>query len=255
MVILKSSFVALATLLSTVYAAPTDLAVLDRRATVLAGGANVVVGTLPDWSLIFRASGYLAKGGCPASASITTCYVQKLSAKATENLDPDLSTNGPSQTNLVSTTSLDATGAVTKFTFKLFIDPALKTPGSSPVPIVQVVSKEPVDGQGAATKVFLDVRNNVAGIYAFSNAPVVSIPLSSFSGKTTLQTWTIKGGPQGYADIDIKDAKTNASILKYRVNQANTVDSYRLRIGPAPRLANSGSAYIAYFGDWTAKVL
>ena len=155
------------------------------------------------------------------------CYVQKLSAEATANLDPDLSVDGPSQTNFVSTTSLEATGAITKFTFKLYIDPALKTPGISGVPIVQVVSKEPVDGQGSATKVFLDVRNNVAGIYAFSNAPVVSVPLSSFTGKTTLQTWIVRGGPLGWVDIDIKDAKTSASILKYRVNQANTVDSYR----------------------------
>lgn len=57
MVALKPSFVALATLLATAYAAPTDLAGLDKRDTVLASGSEVVVGTLPDWSLIFRASG------------------------------------------------------------------------------------------------------------------------------------------------------------------------------------------------------
>lgn len=254
MVALKPSFVALATLLATAYAAPTDLAGLDKRDTVLASGSEVVVGTLPDWSLIFRASGYLAKGGCPASAGIATCYVQKLSATATENLDPDLSSDGPSQSNFVSTAALEATGAVTKFTFKLALDATLTTPSASPVPIVQVVSKEPVDGQGSATKVFFDVRNNQAGIYAFSDTPVVSVPLSSFTGKTTLQTWTIKGGPQGYADIDIKDANTGASILTYTVDQANTVDSYRLRVGPI-RLANSGSPYIAYFGDWSAESL
>lgn len=255
MVALKSSFVALATLLATAYAAPTDLAVLDKRATVLADGSKVVVGSLPDWSLIFRASGYLAKGGCPASVGITTCYVQKLSAKATENLDPDLSSDGSSQSNFISTAALEATGAVTKFTFKFFLDPALTTPSSSPVPIVQVVSKEPVDGQGSATKVWFDVKDNKAGVYAFSDAvPVVSVPLSSFTGRTTLQTWTIKGGPQGYVDIDLKDSETGAFIFQYRVNQASTVDSYRLRVGPI-RLASSGSPYTAYFGDWSAQAL
>lgn len=57
MVALKSPFVALSTLLATSYAAPTDIAGLDKRATVLADGTAVVVGNLPDWSLIFRASG------------------------------------------------------------------------------------------------------------------------------------------------------------------------------------------------------
>jgi hypothetical protein len=150
----------------------------------------------------------------------------KLSSDPTQNLDPYLGSD--TQSNFISAGPYEATGAVTKYTFKLFLDPALKTPSTAgPVPIVQIVSKEPVDGQGSATKVYFDVRNNKAGIYAFSDTPVVSIPLSSFTGKSTVQTWIVKGGLQGYADIDIKDSATGKSILKYRVNKPNTIDSYR----------------------------
>jgi hypothetical protein len=58
MIAIKFSLTSLAVLLASTYAAPTELVVLDKRATqVLADGSSAVVGNLPDWSLIFRASG------------------------------------------------------------------------------------------------------------------------------------------------------------------------------------------------------
>ncbi|KAG9124345.1 hypothetical protein FRC07_011982, partial [Ceratobasidium sp. 392] len=167
----------------------------------------------------------LTKGGCPASASsLATCYVQKLSSSSSQNLDPDPATTGPVQTSFISTNAVEATGGVTKYTFKLYLKPGLATPSSAgSVPLVQIVSKEPVDGQDSATKVWLDAKDSKVGIYAFSSAPVVSVPLSQF------------------ADIDIKDSAGN-STLKYLVNEPNTIDSYRMRVGPT-RLANSGSPY------------
>ncbi|KAG9122937.1 hypothetical protein FRC07_000486 [Ceratobasidium sp. 392] len=255
MVSLKLSLASVLVLLASSYAAPTDVSVLDRRATVLADGKKVVVGNLPDWGLIFRASGYVSKGGCPTATAIKTCYVQKLSANPKENLDPDLGESGPVQTSFISTNAVEATGGVTKYTFKLYIEPGLASPSSAgSVPLVQIVSKEPVDGQGSATKVWLDAKNNQAGIYAFNEAsPVVSLPLSKFVGKTTVHTWIVKGGPQGYAIIDIKDT-AGKSILKYSVNKPNTIDSYRIRVGPI-RSAKSNSPYTAYFGDWNSQAI
>ncbi|KAG8727756.1 hypothetical protein FRC12_022260 [Ceratobasidium sp. 428] len=252
MVALKLSLASVLVLLASAFAAPTDISVLDKRAITLADGKKVVVGDLPDWGLIFRSSGVLTKGGCPAAAkSIVTCYAQKLSSKPNENIDPDLSGSGPTQSNFISTKAVEATGGVTKYTFKLYLEPGLSTPKSAgSVPLVQVVSKEPIDGQGSATKVWLDAKDNRAGIYAFDSL-VASVPLSNFLGKTTVHTWTIKGGPQGYANIDIKDT-AGKSILKYSVTKPNTIDSYRIRVGPV-RLANSGSPFNAYFGDWSAK--
>ncbi|KAG9120725.1 hypothetical protein FRC07_003661 [Ceratobasidium sp. 392] len=255
MVALKLSLGSLAVLLASTYATPTDFASFDKRATILADGTSTVVGNLPDWGLIFRASGPLSKDDCSNSAAITTCYTQKLSANSGENLDPALSSDGNVQTNFISTSAVEATGDITEYTFKLFLEPGLATPSSvGSVPLVQIVSKEPIDGQGSATKVWLDAKDNTVGIYAFSNTPVASVPLPQFVNKTTVHTWTVRGGKRGWANIEIKDAATGDVILEYLVGQANTIDSYRIRVGPT-RLANSDSPYTAYFGDWSAQQL
>lgn len=48
-------FAYVASLLALVVAAPAEI--LDKRATVLADGNSVKVGTLPNWSFIYRSSG------------------------------------------------------------------------------------------------------------------------------------------------------------------------------------------------------
>ncbi|KAG8691934.1 hypothetical protein FRC11_004863 [Ceratobasidium sp. 423] len=228
MVSVKFSAAVLAAYITSTCAAPTEPFTLDKRAQVLAAGTSTVSGNLPDYNLTFRASGYLAKDDCPASVGITICYAAKLSSKPNENLDNGIGgTDAYTQSNFVTTGALEATGNTTKFTFKYFIDSVLETPSAYEMKLIQVVSKEPV-ADGSLTKVWFDVRNNKAGIYAFDETnPVVSVPLSSFTSKTTLHTWVVKGGNEGYVDIDIKDATTGASILNYRENRPNTRDSYR----------------------------
>ncbi|KAG9126292.1 hypothetical protein FRC07_004067 [Ceratobasidium sp. 392] len=258
MVTFKFSIVPLAAFLTLAYAAPANLPVLEERAPVkvLANGTTGVGGNLPDWGLAFRASGYMAKGGCPSYVGIGTCYVQTLSSNPKKNVDPLLSGGGePVQSNFITTGPVEATGGVTKYTFKQYIDKSLKTPAASgPFQLVQVVSKEPVS-DGPQTKVYFDAKNNLAGIYAFNdNKPVASVPLSQFTGKTVLHTWTVKGGPGGYVDILIQDAKTQKAILKYLSNKQSTVDSYKIRLGPI-RSVKKISDYTSYFGDWSAKLI
>ncbi|KAG8719804.1 hypothetical protein FRC08_001991 [Ceratobasidium sp. 394] len=278
MVVFKFSILPLVALLASTYAAPTDLPILDKRAVqVLANGTAGVGGNLPDWGLLYRASGYLAKGGCPKSAGITKCYVQKLSSDPKKNIDALNSGSGqPVQTNFITTGAIEATGGVTKYTFKMYIDPSLKTPAASgPHQLVQVVSKEPVS-DGPQTKVYFDAKNNLAGIYAFNdNKPVASVPLSKFTGKTVLHSWTVKGGPGGYVHILITDAKTGKTVLKYDSNKQSTVDSYRqdphwpnsqrdedLALCVSIQLAYIPSQFTymhlldsAYWGDWSAKLI
>ncbi|KAG8687419.1 hypothetical protein FRC08_011972 [Ceratobasidium sp. 394] len=200
MVALKLSLSSLAILLASTYAAPTELAALTNERPFLQ--------TAP--------SGILSKGECPVSATITTCYTQQLSANSNENLDPALSGDGDVQTSFISTNTVDAAGGVTKYIFKFFLEPGLATPSSAgSVPL------------GSATKVWLDAQDDKVGIYAFSNIPVVLVPLSDFVGKMTVHTWTVKGGTSRYAHINIKDEATGQSILTYSVDQPNTLDSYR----------------------------
>ncbi|KAJ1310242.1 hypothetical protein OPQ81_006984 [Rhizoctonia solani] len=256
MVSIKISVTLLAAFIASTSAVPTEAVSIHKRAQVLAAGTSPVTGSLPDYDLIFRASGYLAKDDCPLSVAITTCYAAKLSSKLDENLDNGIGgADAYTQSNFVTTGALEATGATTKFTFKYFIDSALQTPSGYEMKLIQVVSKEPV-ANGSLTKVWFDVRNNKAGIYAFNDTnPVVSVPLSSLTNKTTLQTWIVKGGSTGYVDIDIKDAETGASILKYHENRPNTRDSYRFRIGVTRSVKENPYPYLTYFGDYSIQAL
>jgi hypothetical protein len=157
------------------------------------------------------------------------CYVYKLSSSPAENIDPALSNGGNKiQAVILNSPSYEATGSVTQFNFKLWVDPALSSTSSNSFPLVQLVSKE-VDN-GPSSTVYFDVRNNLAGIYAFTDTstPAVSVPLSQFTGRRTFHTWTVKGGPNGYADIRILDGGSGETILHYRAEGQNSRDSYRL---------------------------
>ncbi|CAE7123431.1 unnamed protein product [Rhizoctonia solani] len=230
----------------------------QSRDTVIADGESVQVGDLPTWNFGYRSAGYLARGGwpeCPVNNGIKLCYVYKLSSDPTKNLDPALSTGGNNvQAVILNSPSYEATSPVTQFNFQLWVDPSLTSTCSSPFPLVQLVSKE-VDSEPATTVSF-DVRSNLAGIYAFANpsTPVASVSLSQYTGRRNLHTWTIKGGPDGYTDIWIRDGVSGETILQYKVEGQNLGDRYHIRIG-AERLAQNITPLTVYWGDWSATPL
>lgn len=234
----------------------TARAQISEELQVIADGKRVHVGVLPTWDFIYRSAGYLARGGCPLSeVGIKLCYQYKLSDNPRKNIDPGESSGGNRvQTVILNSPSYPATGSVIQFNFKLRVDAALTSTSPNSFPLVQIVSKEVDNGPSSA--VYFDVRNNLAGIYAFTDTstPVVSVPLSQFTGKTTFHTWTVKGGPNGYADIRILESGSGATILHHRVDGQNSRDSYRIRIG-AIRLAEDLKPLHAYFGDWSATPL
>ncbi|QRV76895.1 hypothetical protein RhiJN_19740 [Ceratobasidium sp. AG-Ba] len=253
MVAFKLSITSLALFLATAIGAPTDASMhLKRGIEYIADGEHLTIGDLPDWSLIFRASGSLIKGGCPPEADINFCYAQKLSPSPDQEIDPDVSDEGPSQTNFISTRSVEADGTTVKYTFKFQVLPDLDVPiHAGKVPLVRIVSKEPFEG--GLPKAWLDVVDNYVGVFEDESIkPVVAVPLSEVVGKTMTHTWTVKGGPRGWTEINIEDPDGKL-VLKYTV-KGNTVESYRMRIGPI-RLANSGSQYTALFGDWRTEVI
>ncbi|CAE6534480.1 unnamed protein product [Rhizoctonia solani] len=93
----------------------------------------------------------------------------------------NVGTDAYALSNFVTTGTLEATGAITQFTFKYLIDSTLETP--SAYKTNQVVSKELVADRFFFTKVWFNLRNNMAParMYAFDQAkPVVcTLPLRS----------------------------------------------------------------------------
>lgn len=153
----------------------------------------------------------------------------KLSDDPTKHIDPALSSGGNQiQGVILNSPSYEATGSVTQFNFKLWVDPTLSSTSVNSFPVVQLVSKEVDNGPSSA--VYFDLRNNLAAIYAFTDTatPAVSVSLSQFTGRRTFHTWTVKGGPNGYVDIRILDGVSGEVILHYKAEGQNSRDSYRL---------------------------
>ncbi|KAG9126191.1 hypothetical protein FRC07_004516 [Ceratobasidium sp. 392] len=215
----------------TVSAAPADLPLLDRRAQVIADGKSVHEGKLPDWNFKYHASGFLAKG-CANPGKIRTCYVYTLSGDPTENIDPEGSSGGNNEQNvLLDGPSHPADGSIRKYTFRMKVDPSLTSTPPDSCPLVQI--RSPLIENTDVSAVYLDVRDNQAGIFAFTDIsePSVSIPLNEFTGKNTFQTWIVKSGPQGWADITIIDEDTGKNLLKYNATGQNSQDSYHMQVG------------------------
>ncbi|KAG8693610.1 hypothetical protein FRC08_009013 [Ceratobasidium sp. 394] len=238
-------------LLVAVSAAPAELSPLGTPATVIADGKKVHEGALPDWNFKYHASGYLAKGGCPANGRISTCYVYTLSGDPTKNLDKspfgsviqDVILNGPSH---------PADGSVRKYTFRMQVDPSLTSTSSDSCPLVEIASQEE-DGTPSSA-VYLDVRDNQAGIFAFTDTstPSVSIPLNQFTGKSTYQTWIVKSGPNGWADITIIDEATGKNLLKYNATGQNSRETYHMRVGTDRSIVDIKPMKV-YWGDWLGQ--
>ncbi|KAG8686848.1 hypothetical protein FRC09_013882 [Ceratobasidium sp. 395] len=233
-----------------VSAVPTDLSSFDKRATVIADGNSIHDGNLPDWNFKYHAAGFLAKG-CASPGKIKTCYVYTLSDDLNKNLDKtpfgsivqDVILDGPSH---------PADGTTRKYTFRLWVDPALTSTSSDSCPLMEIASQD--ENGNPQSAVYLDVRDSQAGIFAFTDTstPSASIPLNQFVGKSTYQTWIVKSGPNGWADITIIDENTGKNLLKYNATGQNSWGSYHMRAGTVRSNVDIKPLKV-YWGDWLGQ--
>ncbi|QRV99148.1 hypothetical protein RhiJN_27167 [Ceratobasidium sp. AG-Ba] len=240
--------------LISVSAAPAELPTLHKRATVIADGNSVHDGNLPDWNFKYHAAGYLAKGGCPTNSNITTCYVYSLSSNPTKNTEQD-PYGVTIQDVILNAPSHLADGRIRRYTFKMTLDPSLTYTSSNSCPLVEIVS--PDENGNPTSAVYLDVRDNQAGIFAFTDTstPSASIPLNQFTGKHTHQTWTLKSGPGGWADVKVVDEATGATLLSYNATGQNSQGTYYMRVGTDRAADNNLKPLKVYWGDWLGKYI
>ncbi|QRV99124.1 ICE-like protease (caspase) p20 domain protein [Ceratobasidium sp. AG-Ba] len=187
-------------LIVAVSAAPAEV---FKRATVLADGYSVHNGALPDWNFQYHSTGYLAKGGCPVGSKILPATSIPSPVNPRERRDQ-------------------------LYTFRMQVDPSLASTSLDSCPLV-AISTLGEDG-GPVTPVYLDVRNNLAGICAFTDTatPSASMPLKDFTGKSTYQTWTLKSGPGGWANINIVDEAIGTTLfMKYNATGQNSWGTYK----------------------------
>ncbi|KAG9127420.1 hypothetical protein FRC07_013984 [Ceratobasidium sp. 392] len=255
MISFKYSVLLLAALLASVHAIPTNISTFDKRAAPapIANGTTTVTGTLPDWGFKYRASGILIKD-CNGPRSIKPCYQQRLSDKH-ENIDKELSFDGPYQSNWLNSKSYKADGSVTKFSFRFNLNQPLKAVESTgTTPLFFYVSNEAIDDDGSTVNMSLLVRNGTVLLNELRQIKA-TIPLSNFTGTTLIHTWTIKGGPGGYANVDIKNL-AGKSVLKYNSGtKQHSKGSYYLQIGTGRDINPGLEPYVAYFGSYSANAV
>ncbi|QRV84976.1 hypothetical protein RhiJN_12992 [Ceratobasidium sp. AG-Ba] len=213
--------------LVAVTAAPANVTLLDKRATV-ADGNSVRTGNLLDWEFRYRSAGYVAKG-CPPGTGISTCYEYRLSKDPKKDIDTDSERHILQRNEFYSATKL-ADGKAREYTFKMNVDRSITSiKQTNPLPIVGLDTGEGTTNAGnPGMPVYLDLRNNLAGIYTDERRePVIAMPLADFVGRPTHHLWEHKPGSPGYIKIKIMDDITKQTLLTFNKTGQFSLGTYR----------------------------
>ncbi|QRV99007.1 hypothetical protein RhiJN_27026 [Ceratobasidium sp. AG-Ba] len=243
--------------LVAVTAAPADMTSLDKRQSpqIIHNSNDVGRGTLPDWDFTYRSAGYVAKG-CPPGTGISICYEYRLSNDPKKDLDKD-SEGRTLQRNEFFSATKPANSKPREYTFKIKVDPSVASvPQFDPLPIVGLDTGEGIPNAGnPGMPVYLDVRDNKAGIYTRGDPwnPVAFIPLGSFVGRCTYHTWTYKPGSAGYIDIKIVDCNTKQPLLTFKKTGQISTGTYRMRVGTRRFVSNVIPPVKVFWGDWRGR--
>ncbi|QRW13554.1 hypothetical protein RhiLY_12553 [Ceratobasidium sp. AG-Ba] len=245
----------LCALLLAVIAAPTDVASLDRRATVIADGNSVRNGNLPDWGFNYHASGYVAKG-CPTGTKITTCYESRLSSNPTKNIE---NIGGRKiQSNLFYSSPKPADGRIREYTFKMKVDASFTSTSDKPHTLVGVETQDLNNNKKRMISTYVAIRNGEVGIYTYANpdTPLISTPMGNFIGKRALCTWKVNSdSSKGWVDITIVNDEDSSNILSYTVSDGMTWGNYRMRVGTTREAVAAMSQLRIFWGSWSGKYI
>jgi len=238
---------------------------LERRSgRVIADGTKVEHGKLPNWDFTYYASGEIILGGCPSTVGISSTHCYQLLLPETGDIIPGSlgsGAGGGEQQVLLTSPSYKADGVVQQFIFKIYVDDELENTPDTSLPLVQILSSVAPPGTdgttGPTTPVWMSLGDNLASIFAFSDddVPTFSVPLTKFTGRTTLHNWVVKGGTNGgFAHITILDDETRETIIHYEASGTVAFHSYNMVFGMDRGLEpGKDTPFKAYFGDLTIK--
>ncbi|KAJ3890758.1 hypothetical protein GG344DRAFT_77567 [Lentinula edodes] len=216
--------------------------------TQLASGSAIEYGKVSN-SLSWQASGPLYSGCNLSGVKISDCYQLTLSSVATQNLE-DYGSSTPRQRTEFLTASA-AVGTTHKYQWSYF----LKSPvGTSThfFHLMQLFSRD--DGGPILT---LDAINGVIAIKDnyrdCSKTGCPSIPLSTFTDKTTIHTVAVTyGSSNGSFKYVITDSATSNVLLSYSAS-GNMGGNASIKFGTYRLAVSNMKSSVAAVGDF--KVL
>ncbi|KAJ3810166.1 hypothetical protein EV368DRAFT_80721 [Lentinula lateritia] len=216
--------------------------------TQLASGSAIEYGKVSN-SLSWQASGPLYSGCNLSGVKISNCYQLTLSSDATQNLE-DYGSSTPRQRTEFLTASA-AAGTTHKYQWSYY----LKSPvGTSThfFHLMQLFSRD--DGGPILT---LDAINGVIAIKDnyrdCSKTGCPSIPLNTFTDKTTIHTIAVTYGPSnGIFKYIITDSATSEVLLSYSAS-GNMGGNASIKFGTYRLAVSNMKNSVAALGDF--KVL
>ncbi|KAK7048156.1 hypothetical protein R3P38DRAFT_2867716 [Favolaschia claudopus] len=206
-------------------------------------------------ALQWQSSGILWDG-CSDSAAhpidISTCFALQLSADPAKDLQ-DSKSDSPRQ-RIEFLTRGAADGTSWQYQWKYYLSSQTGTTNHF-FHLMQILTR----GGSVGPVITLDavagkvsIQDIVRGCPS-NGCP--SIPLKSFTDKTTIHSMTVKYGPQGSVKYTVKDAATGKTLLTYSATGSMGTESTSLKFGMY-RLAVSGmTAASATVGDFSYKQL
>ncbi|QRV99004.1 hypothetical protein RhiJN_27023 [Ceratobasidium sp. AG-Ba] len=245
----------LCALLPAVIAAPTDVATLDKRATVIADGNSVRNGNLPDWGFNYHASGYVAKG-CPTGTKINTCYESRLSSNPTKNVEN--SGGRKIQSNLFYSSPKPADGRIREYTFRMKVDASFTSTSDKPHILVGIETQDINNNKRRMISTYVAIRNGELRIYTYADpdTPLASTRMENFIGKRAFCIWKVDSdSSKGSVGITIVNDEDGSNILSYVVSDGMTWGNYRMRVGTTRDAVAGMSPLRVFWGSWSGKYL
>ncbi|KAF5375908.1 hypothetical protein D9615_008163 [Tricholomella constricta] len=238
----------LASIALALVASANALSLQSRAQVLLADGKSMQFGTARN-NFSWQASGILYQG-CKDSVSfpinIANCYALSLSSDPTAHLNPGAAT--PRQRiEFLSPGAAD--GVTQKFKWRYYLSSTVGT-SSKFFHLMQLFSRG--DGSPIIT---LDAVNGQIKIKDYKRDCVTtgcpSIPLASFTDRTTVHFVTVTYGPNGRMDYVVKDAADQSKmLLRYTVTGQMGSQSTSIKFGAYKATFEGMSAVNAAVGDF-----
>lgn len=199
----------------------------SRALVQLADGKSVQSGKFNS-QLSWQASGILWQGCTDSAIAITDCYTVSLSSDPNANLDPS---PGALRQRIEFLTPGAADGTTHKFKWRYYLPSTVSTSNHF-FHIMQLLSR----GGGAGPVITLDASNGQIVVRDYkrdcTTTGCPSIPLSSFTDRTTAHFVTVTYGPNGRFDYVIKDVDNQSrQLLRYTVTGEMGSSSSSIKFG------------------------
>ncbi|GLB42832.1 hypothetical protein LshimejAT787_1202810 [Lyophyllum shimeji] len=224
---------------------------MQSRALVeLADGKSLQSGKINS-QLSWQASGKLWKGCTDSAIAITDCYSVSLSSDPEANLDPS---PGELRQRIEFLTPGAADGTKHSFEWKYYLPSSVGTSNHF-FHLMQLLTR---GGGRAGPVISLDASNGKIVIRDYkrdcASTKCPSIPLSSFTDRTTLHSVTVTYGPNGHFDYVIKDAKDQGKqLLRYTVTGQMGSESSSIKFGTYRATFEGMTPVRAAMGDFKVQ--